>query len=159
MCGSSRSGVWSGMADAAAARAPGPAPLTDSASRRPNMIQFVCVKTVSSAWFSISNWKRTSPREGRLVEGRLSRTVMRVRRVSPGLTGLSHFTSSMPGAPREVESRRNPSATRRMLMLQVCQPEAMSVPMKLSLAATSSTWKGCASYSRAKAVSASLVTV
>jgi hypothetical protein len=63
---------------------------------------------------------------------------MRVRSESPGYTGLNHFTSSIPGAPIEVASSRNPSATSRMLRAQVCQPEAMSVPTKLSFAACSS---------------------
>src|SRR3712207_534575 len=45
-----------------------------------------------------------------------------------------------------------------MLMQQLCQPEAMRVPTKLSRAAASSTWKGWGSYSRAKATMSSLDT-
>ena len=134
-------------------------PETGSASRVANITQFVWPSTFSSAWLTMSKWKRTRPREGLLLEILLSRTVICERRVSPGLTGLTHFTSSIPGAPMAEESRSSPSATRRMLRLQECHPEAISVPMKLSLAAISSTWKGWASYSRAKATMSSFETV
>jgi len=122
------------------------------------MIQLACVSTVSSRWFRTSKEKSTRPSSGRLFEARTSFTVMRVRNASPGRTGRSHFTSSTPGAPIELASSRSRSATRRMLMAQVCQPEAIRLPTKLSLAASSSVWNGCGSYSRAKATMASLVT-
>jgi hypothetical protein len=59
----------------------------------------------------------------------------------------------------EAASRRKPSAIIRMRMAQVCQPEAMSEPAKLRFAASSSTCIGCGSYSRAKAMISSRVTV
>ena len=43
---------------------------------------------------------------------------------SPGRTGTSQRISSTPGAPIDDELRRNPSATIRIIMQQVCQPEA-----------------------------------
>src|SRR5438132_2860740 len=49
---------------------------------------------------STSTNERTMPRSGLDSERRVSRTVTRIDRVSPGNTGLSHLSSSQPGEPR-----------------------------------------------------------
>jgi hypothetical protein len=52
-----------------------------------------------------------------------------------------------------------PCAIIRMASAQLCQPDAISVPTKVDFAASSSVWKGCGSYSRAKATMSSFETV
>src|SRR5215475_9538412 len=52
-----------------------------------------------------------------------------------------------------------PSATRRIIMQQVCQPEAHNPPTSVALAASSSTCKGWGSQARPKATISSLWTV
>ena len=51
-----------------------------------------------------------------------------------------------------------PSATSRMRKPQLCQPDAISPPAKVSFAASASTWKGWASNARAKRTISSAVT-
>jgi len=57
---------------------------------------------------------------------------------------------STPGEPALAASSRYASHIIRMASPQVCQPLAMSPPNTDFLAASSSTWNGCGSYSRAK---------
>jgi hypothetical protein len=59
--------------------------------------------------------------------------------VSPGRTGSIQRTSSTPGEPMLDESAMKPSTTMRMIMLQVCQPLAMTPPKIEALAASLST--------------------
>ncbi len=84
---------------------------------------------------------------------------MRAEIWSPGRTGLSQRISSMPGEPMELESSSIPSASNRIMIMQVCQPEAESPPSMLWRAASSSRCIGCGSYSDAKAMISSRVTV
>ena len=53
----------------------------------------------------------------------------------------------------------SPSNMMRMMSAQVCQPDAISSPTNVPLAAASSRWKGWGSNSRAKAMISSRVTV
>ena len=64
------------------------------------------VSTSTRCWFSTSQRDRTRPTPGRLFIGRASSTVSRTRKVSPGQTGLSQRSWSMPGLPRLAASSR-----------------------------------------------------
>jgi hypothetical protein len=48
----------------------------------------------------------------------------------------------MPGEPSEVTLLSMPSATIRIIIAQVCQPDAHSPPTSVALAASSSTCRG-----------------
>src|SRR2546430_2197022 len=61
--------------------------------------------TFSPRSLNTSQCKVTKPRSGLLREARVDSTLPRTVRLSPGRTGLSHFTSSMPGEPIEAASR------------------------------------------------------
>ena len=88
-------------------------------------------------------------------EVRVSRTVVLPLRTSPGLTGCCHFSVSTPGEPKELESSRSPSQNMRMNSAQICQPDAIRLPISAGTAA--STWKGRGSNSRAKAITSASV--
>ena len=63
----------------------------------------------------------------------MSSTVARTRICVPGRSGLSQRTSSMPGAPIELESSTKPSAIIRINRQQMCQPEAPRPPSRVAL--------------------------
>src|SRR2546429_109015 len=98
------------------------------ALRRSSICGQVKVMTFSPRSLNTSQKKLTKPRSGLLCEARVDRTLPRTVRLSPGRTGLSHFTSSMPGAPIEALSSSTPSAIIFIMTLQVCQPDAASPP-------------------------------
>jgi len=85
-------------------------------------------------------------------------TVARNMMRSPGRTGASHLTSSMPGAPMKLVSHRRLSLNMRIRMQQLCQPEATNPPNRPERAACSSRCMGCGSYSAANATMSSPVT-
>jgi len=114
--------------------------------------------TTSPFWFISWKRKRTTPRSGLEAEGRASRISRRTDSTSPGKTGFSQRTSSMPGEPMEVEPFMKPSNIIRMRMAQECQPEAASPPSMEARPASSSRWKGCGSNWLAKSITSSLVT-
>ncbi len=116
------------------------------------------VITFSPRSLNTSQRKVTKPRSGLLCETRTPSTLPRTVRLSPGRIGLSHFTSSMPGAPIEAVSSRRPSAIIFIMMAQVCQPEAASPPSMVWRAASSSRCIGCGSYCAAKPMISSRVT-
>ena len=55
--------------------------------------------TVTPSWLTISPRIRTVPRSGRRSDGVVSSTVSRPASVSPGRTGASQRSSSIPGEP------------------------------------------------------------
>ncbi len=130
----------------------------EATSRRPAIMEKCCSQAISPRWLRRSTRIFTRPMRGREREERVSSTLQRAVSVSPGRTGLSHFTSSTPGAPIEEELWMRPSNMMRIMSAQVCQPEAISSPTKVPFAASSSRWKGCGSNSRAKATISSRVT-
>src|SRR5450759_4365829 len=73
--------------------------------RRPSIEVVIIVVRQLPASSSTSNRNFVNPISGRLLEGRLSSTVARMRIFVPGRSGLSQRTSSMPGEPIELESR------------------------------------------------------
>ena len=103
------------------------------------MPQPLIVITTSPRWLHNSQPARIRPTLGRLAMGRESSTVRRTLSVSPGNTGLSQRSSSMPGEPRLAESSRTSSHIMRMAIAQLCQPLAHRPPKSESRAATSST--------------------
>ena len=106
---------------------------------------------------------------------RASRAARRARRWSSAGAGVAHGLAGIdrlqpfqvPEAGRGAELRPRsravpappsavPVATLHFIQAEaVCQPDAQSPPNTLFLAASSSTWKGCGSYLRAKALIAS----
>ncbi len=64
------------------------------------------VSTTSPCWFSTSEWLRTRPTAGRVASARVATTVQRMRKVSPGKTGLGQANCSTPGEPRAADSSR-----------------------------------------------------
>src|SRR5262245_28880252 len=127
-------------------------------SRRPKKLTFSCVIIFSPAGLNSSKRKRTRPHSGRLPSGRVSRMVRRSVRRSPGRTGFSQRTSSMPGEPIESELVMKPSAIMRMPMAQVCHPDAASPRNMVVRAKSSSMCMGCGSNSAANAMISSRVT-
>src|ERR1700722_1173901 len=138
--------------------APAFSPSPADGERRPRMKCGVSVITRTSSALSMSRRALTKPISGRLFEARLSITCMRTRRRSPGRPGGSHFTSPQPVAPIEAESSTKPSAMMRIMIAQLCQPEAHRPPTMLARAASSSRCIGCGSNSAANALISSAVT-
>ena len=69
--------------------------------------------------------------------GRDSTMRWRTVNVSPGYTGLSHFSFSRPGEPRLDDCSRKLRAISPITIAQVCQPDAASRP-NMDCAAASS---------------------
>src|SRR3954471_14731331 len=111
---------------------------TAAGVRRPNIEVVVRVMTGTRAWLNISNRKFTRPISGRVREALVSSTVARKVSRSPGRTGASHFTSSTPGDPIELELTTKPSAMMRISSAQLCQPDAARPPNIDERAASSS---------------------
>ena len=126
--------------------------------RRPIMRKLVCVMTTVPSWSRRSKRNCTRPMEGRDWDTRADSTSARALSTMPGRTGLSHFTSSMPGAPRPSDMLRKPSQFSRMRIAQLCQPDADRPPRMERCAAFSSRWKGCGSKAVAKVTISSFVT-
>src|ERR687898_1210298 len=125
---------------------------------RPKWPRDVIAITVTPSWFTISARIRIVPRSAFVADGVASSTVSRPVSVSPGRTGASQRSSSIPGEPRAAE----PSIASTYIRIQiapVCQPLAISPPKTESLAASGSTWNGCGSHCRAKSTISSSVTV
>ncbi len=68
------------------------------------------------------------PRSGFEREGLTSRISSLASSVSPGRTGLSQRSSSMPGEPIAAARPSMPSTNRRMKTQTVCQPLAIRPP-------------------------------
>src|SRR5262249_53573114 len=108
------------------------------AIRRPNIRgAFSDIARVPDALNSSSRML-TKPISGRLLEARVESTVARRVSSSPGRIGASQRTSSMPGAPIELELSTKQSADMRITMQQECQPDAQSPPSMVLRAASSS---------------------
>ena len=84
--------------------------------------------TISSFWFSTSIRVRTMPRSGFDLERVASITATRMRSTSPGRTGRSQRSSSMPGEARLAFLGKNPSANNRIMIAPVCHPLAIRPP-------------------------------
>src|SRR3954447_10605883 len=76
---------------------------TPSGRRNSSICENVRSLIISSCSSSTSTLNLTKPRSGRLLETRLSSTVVRTRMRVPGRSGLTQRTSSTPGAPMELE--------------------------------------------------------
>ena len=126
--------------------------------RRSSICGQVSVITFSSRSLNTSQRKLTKPRSGLLCEARAESTLPRTVRLSPGRTGLSQRTSSMPGAPIEAASSSSPSAIIFIITQQVCQPDAPSPPSMVPRAASSSRCIGCGSNCAANPIISSRVT-
>src|SRR5207302_9681710 len=70
--------------------------------------------TFSPRWLKSSPSVKTVPRSGCLDDGLSDVTVIRALRTSPGRTGLSQRSSSMPPEPRLALSRKRPRTSRLM---------------------------------------------
>src|SRR5271166_6367062 len=81
------------------------------------------------------------PRCGRVADGRRLITSISTRSASPGRTGVSQRTSTLPPIPPPATG--NASVISRLAVLAVCQPLATSSPNALSAAVSSPTWPGC----------------
>src|SRR5262249_30698141 len=126
--------------------------------RRANIMLVREVMTQVPISLSTSKNKPTNPRSGRLCDAFLSRTVTRTRSTSPGRTGASQRISSTPGAPMDEELSTKPSAMMRIMIAQVCQPDAHNPPTSVARAASSSRCIGCGSNSAANALISSALT-
>ena len=84
------------------------------------------VSTVSPFWFTACELLFTRPALGRDSEARDSSITRRNVMVSPGRTGLSQRTLSMPGDPMLAERPMVYWTMQRMAMQQVCQPLAIT---------------------------------
>src|SRR5262249_43350068 len=126
--------------------------------RRANIIVVREVMTQVPTSLSTSKNKPTKPRSGRLWDAFLSTTVTRTRSRSPGRTGASQRISSTPGAPMDDELSTKPSAMMRIMIAQVCQPDAHRPPTIVARAASSSRCMGCGSNSAANALMSSALT-
>ncbi len=62
------------------------------------------------------------------------------RSASPGLTGSSHLSSSMPGEPKDSESFRDALTIKSMAIAQVCQPLAIRPFQRLAAARWAFKW-------------------
>ena len=77
---------------------------------------------------------------GLLRDGLASSTVTRQRSRSPGNTGFSHRSSSIPGEPRLASGDRKLSTHIRIITAVVFQPLAHSPPKIDALPASRSRW-------------------
>src|SRR6516162_2502627 len=84
--------------------------------------------TTSRSWFRTSHRERTTPRSGFDRERVASRTESRTLSTSPGRTGRSQRSSSMPGEPRLAFFGKKLSTISRIIIAAVCQPLAISPP-------------------------------
>ncbi len=81
-------------------------------------------------------------RDRACCRGRLSVTLIRIDRASPGRTGRSQRTASMPGEPIELDCRMKPSGDQPHAQCAgVCHPEAINRRRSSSRAAASSVWR------------------
>ena len=106
------------------------------------------VITATSCWFSTVIRVRTMPRSGLLRDGITATTSVSHRSTSPGKTGVSQRSSSIPAAPRLPPT--SPSAPMLATIIAIviavlCQPLAAIRPKCVCAAAASDRWKGCGS--------------
>src|SRR5262245_9102400 len=135
-----------------------PSRLASVAARRANIGLTVRVIRQAPEESTSSNRNLTKPSWGRLREGLLASTVARARMLSPGRSGLSQRTSSMPGAPMKRDWLMKPSLSMRMSRQQLCQPDAASAPSMLARAASSSRCIGGGSNAAANSTISARVT-
>src|SRR6516162_10844825 len=105
--------------------------------------------TTDRSWFSTSHRVRTTPRSGFERERVASRMESRTLSTSPGRTGRSQRSSSMPGEPRLALLGRKLSTMSRIIIAALCQPLAISPPKGPWTARLGSTWMYCGSKRRA----------
>src|SRR5580704_3503513 len=113
--------------------------------RRAMMFMGFRLITTFPSWFSTSIRVRTMPRSGFERDGVASSTVTRMRNKSPGRTGCSQRSSSMPGEARLAAFGRKLSARSRIIMAPVCQPLAIRPPKRPRRAASGSRCMSCGS--------------